>query len=127
LFLFPITMLILKMRLSCIYIFHLSVIVSEFYANAISLNESTNFNNEALYAHNKYRTDHGYDGVKLSLDLMKLAHAEASRLAKLDKLDVGNVEYNNQNLSINRAILKGVNYFSGKFKRNRFFVLKEEG
>ena len=58
---------------------------------------------------------------------MKLAHAEASRLAKLDKLDVGNVEYNNQNLSINRAILKGVNYFSGKFNRNRFFVIKEEG
>jgi hypothetical protein len=108
------------MKFSCIYIFHLSIIVGKLYASAISLNEVTNFNNEALYAHNKYRTDHGYDGVKLSLDLMKLAYAEASRLAKLDKLDVGNVEYNNQKLSINRAILKGVNYFSGKLNVTYF-------
>jgi uncharacterized protein YkwD len=82
-------------------------------ASTLGPTEITNFNNEALYAHNKYRIDHGYEGVKLNFDLMKLANEEANRMAKLDKLDVKNIEYNNQNLGINRAILKGVNYFSG--------------
>ena len=100
------------MRLSHFFVFFMPLIINT-NGNTIGSTEITNFNNEALYAHNKYRIDHGYEGVKLSLDLMKLANEEAERMAKLDRLDVKNIEYNNQNLGVNRAILKGVNYFSG--------------
>ena len=93
-------------------------------SNIIGLQQISNFNNEALFAHNKYRAEHGYESVKLSLDLMKLANEEAQRLAQLDRPDVKNIEYNSQIIGVNYAFFKGTNYYSGNliFNKKKFLL-----